>query len=183
VRAIRGNIHPSSEGDEMVAPIEMLTPVLTVAQVLDDLPIKLGSFSFGVRGVFEKEGFSSFETRVRHVRYKFGEKPGTYPSTFRTPFHTDDLTGLNCAWFLSPEWPIIVDTQLQSIPRSVSLTPGSQILISVIVQIVRVNVIGFIPRAIQVLELEPPSEFPVPFRRVSNGYVYKPAKARSSGQN
>ncbi|WP_155413296.1 MULTISPECIES: hypothetical protein [Rhodopseudomonas] len=153
--------------------VELLTPTLMVTQVLDDLPLSIARFSFGLRGVFEKEGFHSFHARLHHIRHRFGQRTQAYGrDKFVTPIHNDTLTGEHCAWFLSQERPLIVDGALNLVPQSVQITRGSRVIVATVVHLVRPQTLGFLPRAIQILHLEAPSDPEVPFVRLAGAYRY-----------
>lgn len=153
--------------------VELLTPTLRVTQVLDDLPLTMARFSFGLRGTFEKEGFHSFHARVQHIRHRFGEQPHTLGrDRFVTPLQNDTLTGEYCAWFLSQERPLIVDSALNLVPPTVHINRGSRVVVAVVLHRVGPQALGFLPRAIQILHLEAPSDPEVPFARLEGAYRY-----------
>ncbi|WP_143201380.1 hypothetical protein [Bradyrhizobium sp. NAS96.2] len=147
--------------------VEMLTPVMTVMQFLDDIPLKTGKAAFGIRASFHREGFLSFNARLHHIRLRFGQKPHAIgEGRLRTPLDTDPLTNARCAWFISPDMPVVVDASLQRVPPSVKLTRGSRVQISLVVHMIGPNALGFLPRGVQILHLEPPSDDPdLPFKR------------------
>jgi hypothetical protein len=156
--------------------VEMLTPILTVMQFLDDIPLKTGTAGFGARASFDKDGFQSFYSRLQYVRNRFGQRPHKLETILHTPVETDDLTGVRCAWFISPEQPLVVDSELERVPPSVKLTRGSRVYVSLVVHQIRPMVLGFLPKAIQIVHLAQPSDLPIPFSRLPDGYRYRAAE-------
>lgn len=166
----------------LVKSVELLTPVLPVADCFSLPPETSARYRFGIGLRFGKKEYQPFQARLCHAKKKIIGSHNTLDP--RPPFwRYDTVTGEASAWFLAEDRPPVVDSALTELPPTLEITTNSRVRVDCVV-VASGKVLFLVARAVQIVELLPPSiAQKTNFGRIEGGYVYSPPDQAPVGES